>query len=503
MEAILAELAAVPDSRKRSMLPADLPRLAIPTTHGPSYRRCSIFCPSLAARLTLVFRDAGSLDFTQGMLGALDALGTEETPSDLLLALDLRIDHLLIDEFQDTSFTQLELLRRLTAGWQQGDGRTLFAVGDPMQSIYRFREAEVRIFVDAQAQREIAGVPVECLVLARNFRSHAGIVTWVNDVFHQVLGSRSDPWRGMVAYAPAHRAKRPHRPARGDARHRWRTTVPKPIASSITCGLALQRAKSSIAILVRARTNLEQILPALREAGIAYAAVGLDALAERQAILDLVSLTHALVQPADRFAWLAVLRAPWCGLALHDLVALVAAVDAEPSRTVAALLEAPEGIAGLSVDGRERLINRRRNGCWAAIAAARPRAACDTSAGCMACAGRWRNARRSRSISARPSAISRCSRNTTSAGDISGLAGIRRGTRRPARRSACRSGGARAGDDAASGEGARVRHGDHPGARQTPRNRGAEVLRLRVREQGLLLAPMRARAGTWIPSTRT
>ena len=52
-----------------------------------------------------------------------------------------------MDEFQDTSFKQIELLEALTAGWMQGDARTLFCVGDPMQSVYRFRQAEVGLFL--------------------------------------------------------------------------------------------------------------------------------------------------------------------------------------------------------------------------------------------------------------------------------------------------------------------------------------------------------------------
>ena len=112
-------------------------------------------------------------------------------------------EHLLIDEFQDTSFAQLELLARLTAGWTPGDGRTVFAVGDPMQSIYRFRGAEVRVFVDSRQRGEIAGVPVLPLTLRQNFRSQAGLVDWVNGTFPAVLGAVDDPWRGAVAFAPA------------------------------------------------------------------------------------------------------------------------------------------------------------------------------------------------------------------------------------------------------------------------------------------------------------
>ncbi|NJR71997.1 MAG: UvrD-helicase domain-containing protein [Gammaproteobacteria bacterium] len=65
---------------------------------------------------------------------------------DLALSLDYRIRHLLIDEFQDTSHAQFSLIEKLTRGWLPDDGRTLFVVGDPMQSIYRFREAEVGLF---------------------------------------------------------------------------------------------------------------------------------------------------------------------------------------------------------------------------------------------------------------------------------------------------------------------------------------------------------------------
>ena len=81
------------------------------------------------------------------------------------------IRHLLVDEFQDTSFTQIELIGRLTAGWAAGDGRTLFVVGDPMQSIYRFREAEVRLFVEAQQQRPDRRRCRRTSSLRRNFRS--------------------------------------------------------------------------------------------------------------------------------------------------------------------------------------------------------------------------------------------------------------------------------------------------------------------------------------------
>ena len=80
-------------------------------------------------------------------MAAQRALGEAENPTDLALSLDYQVQHLLIDEFQDTSVSHYDLLEKLVAGWEPGDGRTIFAVGDPMQSIYRFREAEVGLFL--------------------------------------------------------------------------------------------------------------------------------------------------------------------------------------------------------------------------------------------------------------------------------------------------------------------------------------------------------------------
>jgi ATP-dependent exoDNAse (exonuclease V) beta subunit len=117
---------------------------------------------------------------------------------------------------------------------------------------------------------------------------------------------------------------------------------------------ALAEGPGNVAILVRARAHLDAVLPALRAAEIPYAAVELDVLGVRQAVQDLASLAHALVQPSDRLAWLAVLRAPWCGLTLPDLFAVVAAADTQGGGSVAALMHATAPIAGLSPDGAGR-----------------------------------------------------------------------------------------------------------------------------------------------------
>ena len=124
----------------------------------------------LVAQLQVVFKERGSVDFSAISLAALTALGTDDAPTDLALYFDVKLRHILVDEFQDTSITQHNLLRKLTAGWETNDGRSLFVVGDPMQSIYRFRQAEVGLFLQSQLQG-IGNIQLKPLQLTVNFRS--------------------------------------------------------------------------------------------------------------------------------------------------------------------------------------------------------------------------------------------------------------------------------------------------------------------------------------------
>jgi ATP-dependent exoDNAse (exonuclease V) beta subunit len=349
MQALLAELSDVP-----GIAPAldQVRRLPPPRYEDAAWDFIAALLevlPRTVARLRTVFGREGVIDFPEATLIALDALGSADAPSDLLLNLDLRVEHLLIDEFQDTSLAQYQLIERISAGWTAGDGRTLFAVGDPMQSIYRFREAEVRLFIEAQETRCIGGVKIEPVTLARNFRSRPALVEWVNRVFPQVLSPRNDPLRGAVAFSESHAACGP---GEGTAVTIELREDPRGEAELVVGHVrsALGSGARSIAILVRKRLDLDELLPALRAADIAYAAVEIDRMSERQAILDLVSLTRAIVQPDDRLSWFSLLRAPWCGLTLADLFAVDRADASFPE-----LIADGAELSDLSADGRARL----------------------------------------------------------------------------------------------------------------------------------------------------
>ncbi len=158
-----------------------------------------------AAQLDAVFREQGAVDFPAVSLGALRALGSADDPTDLSLRLDYRLQHILVDEFQDTSSSQLELVRLLTSGWQPDDGRSIFCVGDPMQSIYGFRQAEVRAFLEL-AEDGVGDLRFEVQRLRSNFRSAAPLVEWTNRCFARLMPQIDDRNRGAIAFRPSEAA---------------------------------------------------------------------------------------------------------------------------------------------------------------------------------------------------------------------------------------------------------------------------------------------------------
>jgi ATP-dependent exoDNAse (exonuclease V) beta subunit len=316
-----------------------------------------------AGELWGVFHAAGEVDFIEVAARALQALGDADAPTDLALSLDYRIRHLLVDEFQDTSPTQVELLQKLTADWQSDDGRSLFLVGDPMQSIYRFRKADVGLFLTA-ALDGIGTVPLERLSLYRNNRSCAPVVDWVNATFTDVFPVRDDAAAGAIAYrkfAAAHEDMADagvtvH--ALVAAKDEYREALESERLLAVIDAERRADPSRQIAVLVRARKHLDALVARIRRQrpDLRFTAVEIEALVDRQPIQDLLALTHALHHRADRVNWLAILRAPWCGLTLADMYALA---GDDFDATIWSLLNDDERVARLTADGQARLAHVR------------------------------------------------------------------------------------------------------------------------------------------------
>jgi len=328
-------------------------------------RACFTLLRHAAAELRVAFAEAGLVDYTEVAQMAQRVLqDADGLPTEAALAVADGIHHLLVDEFQDTSRKQHRLIASLVAAWPDSTGRTVFVVGDPMQSIYFFRDADAELF--PRVQKTGLELPngdahlFDFAPLASNFRTAPELVEKLNDVFAQVFGVRDGSGVTFSEARPARTA------ADGAARlHLHLEFVPQTVRKGADAeekkAIAAQREaardaqvrkivelveshaermdearrkgeKYRIAVLGRTKNALGPIAAALRTAGIRFVAVDLEGLSERPEVLDVLALAKALMNGEDRVAWLGVLRAPWCGLSLADLHALTSADDAEIRR---------------------------------------------------------------------------------------------------------------------------------------------------------------------------
>jgi ATP-dependent helicase/nuclease subunit A len=319
------------------------------------------------AQLWLVFQQAGEVDFVEIAQRATQALSDESSePTDLALKLDYQIKHLLVDEFQDTSPSQIALLEQLTQGWQVGDSRTLFCVGDPMQSIYRFRKANVSLFINA-ARHGIGDIKLQRLQLYRNNRATPQLVGWLNQTFPAIFAAFDDENQGAIQYRQSIADNNKNSidsmvEVHAIIKHDDIEAAKQAEAEAVIAIIERERIanpNASIAVLVSAKAHLRPLVSRLRRTHthIKFQAVEIEALAGRQIVQDLLALTHALHHKADRVHWLSILRAPWCGLTLHDLHALA---GENQHATIWQLMQNEAIVQTLSADGQTRLLHVRR-----------------------------------------------------------------------------------------------------------------------------------------------
>jgi len=287
---------------------------------------------SLAALLQLRFRSSGECDHSEVTQRANLALRELENPTDLGLRMDAHLHHILVDEFQDTSHGQIELLRKLTAGWDaHSANKTLFLVGDPMQSIYRFREADVSLFLqvtDNFNTQIFPDVDIEAIKLSENFRSSRSLVDWFNQTFERSFPSLDNVLSGAIRYSSASCSK-----SDSETPCDYFLAYDKEQEAELLVSAArnaidnLPSEKDQVAVLVRTRAQLNSLLPKLERAGIRYSGIDIQPLAELQAVIDVLALCKAIARIDDRVAWLSLLRGPWCGLSLMDIKQLVGRQD--------------------------------------------------------------------------------------------------------------------------------------------------------------------------------
>lgn len=294
-------------------------------------------------------RAAGRLEFHDLLVLCRRLL---RTSPDARRQLRARYTHLLLDEFQDTDPIQVDLAVLIAATaspdgdeapeWDEAvvePGR-LFFVGDPKQSIYRFRRADIALFLRA---RETFGPDGSWLSLVTNFRTVPAVLDWVNDLFARLMPVEIPGVQPRHQPLVAHRAPAPgadHRPVILGGPHdtasaaELRTLEAADVARTIA-GIRAEPAAwpvldrgsgqwrparlADVTILVPTRTCLPYLRAALREWDIAYRLDTGTLVYDTQEVTDLLAVLGAVDDPADQLSLITALRSPLYACADTDL----------------------------------------------------------------------------------------------------------------------------------------------------------------------------------------
>jgi len=285
-------------------------------------------------------RERSSLDFTDLLLRTRDLLRHN---LEVRRYFHSRFDYLLVDEFQDTDPLQAEVVFFLAEQEPRATDWTtvalrpgrLFLVGDPQQSIYRFRRADLEVYTQVRTAIERQG---EVLSLSANFRTRAPIINWINETFDRVFANGETdqpPYRPLsatrqeetgreVVFLPVARDLVSDQPSREELRHAEAKTVAAFLKQSVSyAGLAIWGDRvvqyRDIAVLFRTHQAMAAYEEALQSVGVPYRVYGGRRYASRQEVEELRALLRAIDSPSDSVALVATLRSSLFGFTDEEL----------------------------------------------------------------------------------------------------------------------------------------------------------------------------------------
>ena len=318
----------------------------------------SILLSDLYVNLIQQFNLRSELDYIQAVDNAIITLKN----TNVAILFDENVSHILVDEFQDTNNQQKEFLELLTQNFAGNPKKSFFAVGDPMQSIYRFRKAEVSIFKELQTERKFGDIELKVRSLQVNFRSNEKIIDWLNKEYKQVFSNKDDPDKGQLKYVPSSISPKTKGIKGSGVQFRiYKNKIHDNYTEQQTeARVVYEKIKElrgvdkniEIAVLVRARSHLTSLLTQMRKDSFPIEATEIDSIEYNQSFQDILCLTKALYNLNDRVSWIGLLRAPWCGLKLGDLTCLF---EDNTSGTPWEIINTPSATKNLTEDGQKRL----------------------------------------------------------------------------------------------------------------------------------------------------
>ena len=310
---------------------------------GDAWRACALLDELLggfADAYQQLKRSRGAVDFDDLELRALELLRSQQR---VRAAWSERFELVMVDEFQDTNPRQLAILRALERG-------NLFTVGDELQSIYAFRDADVSLFRARRAELAARGATVE---LARNFRSAASLLAVINAVFAARL---ADSYTPLVAGGeqPLRDASEGSRApavellltnkrgwngngdldreragaAAGAGAAPWRQAEASALAERVAEIVTGREARAGeVVVLLRALGDIETYERALQDRGLQTLATA-GRFWGRQQVGDLLTYLRALANPLDELALYGTLACPLAGVSSDGLLIIARAAQA-------------------------------------------------------------------------------------------------------------------------------------------------------------------------------
>ncbi|MCV4064247.1 UvrD-helicase domain-containing protein [Pseudomonas aeruginosa] len=309
MNGFLGSLTGDPEVDKALILLRDLPDPQYPAESARMMEHLTVILRYLMANLMLAFDGAAAVDFPEVAQRAILSLGAGVEIGDALLDED-RVCHLLVDENQDTSPAQYQLLRCLVQAWEEDDERSVFMCGDKYQSIYLFRGATVNLFTDTVEQARFGTKRLDVYHLRVNFRSSPTIVEWNNKVYGSLFQGAGSSFVPSVPFRS--------NPGLVTVEALQSSEAEAQRVVQLVQDAFREDPEQSVAILVRGRSHLKHILPALKQAGIGASGTDIDPIAECAPVAEVVAMIRSLWHQADRTSWLALLRAAFVGLSWED-----------------------------------------------------------------------------------------------------------------------------------------------------------------------------------------
>ena len=290
---------------------------------------------------------------------------------DVRRGLQQRYRYLLVDEFQDTDPVQVEIILAL-AGDQPGK---LFIVGDPKQSIYGFRRADIEMYAATRRELETAG---RVLQFQQNFRSQSTILDWVNETFKELIKKPADGdyQPDYIELKPTFMMDEPRvtvlRPKEfaekiQDVRYAEATAAARWLRQEVAAG---KFEWGEVALLFRSFTGMEVFEDVFVTEGVPFRVIGGKGYYQRQEIQTLVSLLCCLDNPNDKLNLVAVLRSPLFGWSDEQIFLAAAGdqLDYLRNDSLALLRELHEQRHALSVAGYTELVFARTHICQAFFA---------------------------------------------------------------------------------------------------------------------------------------